>query len=168
LNTWGDVLDIGTRTTRILTKDNRELIIPNSQIGKSPIMNYTYPDTKYRVQTDIELAYGIDIGQIRQLATDAVRSVKDVLVDKPVDVFFMAFDNSARKIRVRWWIATFHNEYAVLDEVNVALELAFELANIGMPSDTQYVRVQMENLPDQMSQPLGAAAQEKGQDDNAG
>ena len=106
LGTWGDVLDIGTRTTRIRTKDNRELIVPNSQIVKSQIVNYNYPDTRYRQQTDIGVAYGIDIERIRKAATDAVRGVKYVLDDEPVDVYFIEFDNAARKVRVRWWIAS--------------------------------------------------------------
>ncbi len=109
LNTWGDVLDIGTRTTRFRTKDNRELIVPNSQVAKSQIVNYNYPDTRYRLQTDIGVAYGIDIDRIRMAATDAVRGVNDVLDDEPVDVYFIEFGDSARKVRVRWWIASFHD-----------------------------------------------------------
>lgn len=66
LDTWGDVLEIATRTTCIRTKDNRELIVPNSQVANSKIVNYNYPDTKYRQQTDIGVAYGIDIGRIRK------------------------------------------------------------------------------------------------------
>ena len=53
LDTWGDVVDIGLRTTRILTLDNRMVILPNSKIGKSQIVNYSFPDPKYRVQTTI-------------------------------------------------------------------------------------------------------------------
>jgi small-conductance mechanosensitive channel len=168
LDTWGDVLKIGERTTRIVTKDNRELIVPNSTMAKSPILNYTYPDTKYRLQTDIELAYGNDIEAIRKTATKAVRSVKDVLDDEPVNVYFLAFDASKRKMRVRWWIASFHNEYPVLDEVNAALEEAFAKAHIDLPSGTYDVNIQRAKGDGQESVPDSDAAQEGQQDEQAG
>jgi small-conductance mechanosensitive channel len=167
LNTWGDVLDIGTRTTRIRTKDNRELIVPNSQVVKSQIVNYNYPDTRYRQQIDIGVAYGIDIDRIRKTAIEAVRGVKYVLDDMPVDVYFIAFDNAARRVRVRWWIATFHDDWPALDEVNVALESAFEKAEIDMPYETYALQVKMESGGGLDERPKLAASQEDGQDDRS-
>jgi small-conductance mechanosensitive channel len=160
LNTWGDVLEIGTRTTRIRTVDNRELIVPNSQISKSQIVNYNYPDPRYRVQTDFRVAYGIDIDRIRKTATEAVRGVKGVLDDEPVDVLFIEFGDSARKVRVRWWIATFHDEWHALDRVNAALESAFEQAHIDMPYETYDLRVHIEDGGGIVSRPKPAASQE--------
>jgi small-conductance mechanosensitive channel len=142
LDTWGDVLDIGTRTTRVRTKDNRELIVPNSQVVKSQIVNYNYPDTNYRLQTEVGIAYGIDIDQVRQVAIGAVRDVDFVLADEPVEVYFIAFGNASRTVRVRWWIASFHNQWPAMDAVNVALESAFENANIDMPYETYALQVQ--------------------------
>ena len=46
LGTWGDVVDIGTRSTRIRTRDNRLLIVPNSAIAKDQVVNYCYPDPR--------------------------------------------------------------------------------------------------------------------------
>ena len=41
LDTWGDVIEIGWRSTRILTRDNRLVTIPNSIIGTDMITNYS-------------------------------------------------------------------------------------------------------------------------------
>ena len=73
LDTWGEVFEIGARTTRIHTPDNREVIVPNSQIVQSQVVNYTYPDPCYRVQTDIGVAYGSDADKVKQVIVDAVR-----------------------------------------------------------------------------------------------
>jgi small-conductance mechanosensitive channel len=168
LGTWGDVLDIGTRTTRIRTKDNRKLIVPNSQIVKSQVVNYNYPDTRYRQQTDIGVAYGIDIERIRKAATDAVRGVKYVLDDEPVDVYFIEFGDSARRVRVRWWIATFHEDWPALDEVNVALESAFEKAGIELPYETYDLRVHMEDGGAIVGRSESTAPQKDQEDDQSG
>ena len=52
LDTWGDVVDIGLRSSRIRTRDNRMVIVPNSLIGKSLVVNHSYPDTEYRIQIE--------------------------------------------------------------------------------------------------------------------
>ena len=41
LGTWGDVVEIGTRSTRIRTRDNRLVIVPNSAIAKDQVVNYS-------------------------------------------------------------------------------------------------------------------------------
>jgi MscS family membrane protein len=160
MDTWGDVLDIGTRTTRIRLVDNRELIVPNSQISKSQIVNYNYPDTRYRMETDFRIAYGIDIDRVRKVATEAIRDVEGVLDDEPVDVLFIEFDDSARKVRVRWWIATFLDEWYALDRMNAALESAFEKAGIEMPYETYNLRMHMEDGGGIVSRPKSSASQE--------
>ncbi len=153
LDTWGVVLEIGTRTTRIRTGDNREVIIPNSQINESQVINYTYPDPRYRVSTEIGVAYGSDIDQMNKVIKDAVRGVEGVLSEKPVDIFFLKFGDSTRSVRVRWWIDSYTNENPVLDKVNAALETAFGQAGIDMPFDTYNLNVKMQGeKPDQVTQ----------------
>jgi len=160
MDTWGDVLDIGTRTTHIRTVDNRELIVPNSQISKSQLVNYNYPDTRYRMETDFRIAYGIDIDLVRKTATEALRGVEGVLDDEPVDVLFIEFDDSARNVRVRWWIATFHDEWYALDRGNAALESAFEKAGIEMPYEIYDLRMHIEDGGGIVSRPKPPTLQE--------
>jgi len=145
LDTWGVVLEIGTRTTRIRTGDNREVIIPNSQINESQVINYTYPDPRYRVTTIIGVAYGSDFDQMREVIKDTVSGVEGVLADKPVDIFFTKYGDSARQVHVRWWIDSYVSENPVLDKVNQALEVALDKAGIDMPFDTYDLNVKMED-----------------------
>ena len=55
LDTWGDVVDIGLRSSQVRTRDNRMVIVPNSVIGKSLIVNYSYPDSQYRIQVELPI-----------------------------------------------------------------------------------------------------------------
>lgn len=144
IDTWGDVLEIGTRTTRIQTGDHREVIVPNSQIAQSQVINYTYPDPRYRVQTDIGVAYGSDADKVQQVIVNAVRGVEGVLPDKNVDVLYLEFGDTARLVRVRWWINNYHHEKAMLDKVNIALETALTEAGIDLPFNTYELNVNMQ------------------------
>jgi len=149
VGTWGEVIDIGTRTTRIRTGDNREIIIPNSQISSGQIINYSYPDPKYRAETKIGVAYGTDLSLIRQIIEKTVYSVEDVLQDKPVSVQFYEFGGTTRNLRIQWWVGSRRLKDKTVDKVNEALEKAMDDAGIDMPFDTYNVNVEMKTHKDQ-------------------
>jgi MscS family membrane protein len=141
--TWGDVVDIGLRTTRIRTRDNRMIIVPNSMIGKNQIVNYTYPDPRYRIQTHVGVAYGTDIETARRVIVDAVRSLEQVLPDRPVDALYIEMGDSAMIFRVRWWIESYVDTRRVVDRVHTALQEALDAAGIESPYPIQNVNLQV-------------------------
>ncbi len=145
LDTTGDIIKIGTRTTLIRTGDSRDVVIPNSQLGQNQVVNYSYPDPSYRVQTDLGVAYGSDMGKARKVIEDTVRGVEGVLSKKPVQIYFREFGDSSRTIRVRWWVENYGKRHTVRDQVNTALELALDKAEIGMPNTTYDQNIKMDS-----------------------
>ncbi len=148
LDTWGDVVDIGLRTTRIRTLDNRMVIVPNSTISKNQIVNYTFPDPRYRIQTEIGVAYGSDLRQAREVITQALRKTDSVLPDKPVDILFMEFGDNAMLLRVRWWIEFYQDARRITDRVNEAIYQAMEQAQIEMPAPMMTVELKNSKIGD--------------------
>ena len=130
LNTWGDVVDVGLRSTHIRTRDNRTVIIPNSTIAKSLIVNYSYPDSLYRIQIEIGIDYGADLELARETIIKAVRSVNGVLPEKPVEALFLVFAESGMTFRVRWWIDSYVDTRRMFDSVNTAMYNALTEAGI--------------------------------------
>jgi small-conductance mechanosensitive channel len=143
-STWGDVVEIGTRTTRIRTRDNRMVIVPNSIIAKSQVVNYTFPDPTYRIQMDIGIGYGQDIERVRQIIVDTVREVEGVLPDRPVDALYNEMGESAMTFRVRWWIQSYEDTRIFYDRVNTALQNALDEAGVDMPFTTYDINVKMD------------------------
>jgi small-conductance mechanosensitive channel len=133
LATWGDVMDVGLRSTRIRTRDNRMVIVPNSVIGKSLIVNYSYPDTTYRIQIHVGLAYGTDLEHARRTLIQAVQDVEGVLKDNPVEALFLEFGDSALIFRVRWWLDSYEDTRRMFDRVNTAMYNALRAEGIEMP-----------------------------------
>jgi small-conductance mechanosensitive channel len=134
LDTWGDVVDIGLRSTRIRTRDNRMVVVPNSQIGKSLVVNYAYPNDQYRLQIHIGIAYGSDLEKARTVMVEAVREVEGVLSDRPVEALFLEFGDSAMIFRVRWWLESYVDTRRMFDRVNTALYKALAEAEIELPA----------------------------------
>ncbi len=150
LNTWGDVIDIGLRSTRIRTRDNRMVIVPNSVIAKSLIVNHSFPDTQYRIQIEIGVAYGTDLEFARKIIIDTVRGVEGVLPDKKVEALFLRFGDSAHIFRIRWWLESYVDTRRMFDRVNTALYKALNEAGIEMPFPSQevYHKIDPDDVPE--------------------
>jgi len=147
LDTWGDVEDIGLRSTRIRTRDNRMVVVPNSVIAKSLVVNYAYPNTEYRTEIHVGVAYGTEIEHARKVLIDAVSSVEGVDQNHPVDALFLEFGDSALIFRVRWWLNSYVDTRRMFDKVNTAMYNALNAAGIEVPFPQQDIRLIM-NTPD--------------------
>jgi small-conductance mechanosensitive channel len=146
LDTWGDVVDIGLRSCRIRTRDNRMVIIPNAVIGKSLIVNHSYPDTQYRIQVHIGVGYGSDLEQARRTIVEAVSEVEGVLRDRPVEALFLEFGDSALIFRVRWWLESYEDTRRMFDRVNTAVYRALLAKGIDVPFPQCVVHHQIDTV----------------------
>jgi MscS family membrane protein len=140
--TWGEVLSIGLRTTRVRTRDNRVIIVPNSTIGNSQVMNYSYPDPSYRSETHLSVRNDTHLETVRRLIVDTVSGVEGVLADRPIDALYIAMGSDGISLRVRWWIETYAARRRNLDDVHTALQAALGEAGIPFASTTQSVKLQ--------------------------
>ena len=138
LDTWGDVRDIGLRSTRIRTRDNRMVIVPNSVIGKSLVVNHSRPSTVYRVQTHIGVGNDTDIDCAREVMIEAVRAQDWVMKDQRIEALFVEFGDSALIFRVRCWIEHFEDTRRTMDKLNSCLYKALNAAEIEMPSPIEH------------------------------
>jgi len=143
-DTWGDVVEIGLRTTRIRTRDNRMVIVPNSMISKNQVVNYTFPDPRYRIQTHIGIGYGSNIEEMRTLIVETVRQVEGVLPDKEVDSLYIEMGESAMIFRVRWWIESYEDTRRMFDRVNTALQEVFDAHGIDTPYPIHTMNLQVD------------------------
>ncbi|MFN2185379.1 MAG: mechanosensitive ion channel family protein, partial [Anaerolineae bacterium] len=118
--------------------------VPNSSIGANQVINYTYPDPRYRIQTHVGIAYGTDIEQARRIIVDTVRQVEGVIQEKPIDALYIEMGDSAMIFRVRWWIESYVDTRHMFDRVHTALQHALDEAGIESPFPTQSLNVRLE------------------------
>lgn len=142
IDTWGDVTEIGLRSTRILTRDNRMVTVPNSVIGKGLIVNYSDPSTVYRVQTHVGLAYGVDIEAARETLVSSLASEEWVMKEKPVEALMLSISDSALVFRVRCWIENYMDTRRVIDKMNTTIYRSLADAKIEMAMPQRQVYLQ--------------------------
>ena len=103
-STWGDVIDIGLRATKIKTTDNIVIIIPNNEIMLRDIINYTTISEKIRVRINIGIAYDADMRKAKNIILKVADSTEWVSKDPPPKVVVRKFGESAVDLQLRVWI----------------------------------------------------------------
>src|SRR6266480_4407797 len=99
----GRVQQIRARSTVIVTNDNITTIVPNSKFIDSPVTNWTYGDPRVRFRVPVGVAYGSDIGKVREALLAAGRENPNTLKDPAPSVFLGKFgDNSIDFELVVW------------------------------------------------------------------
>jgi MscS family membrane protein len=147
MDAWGTVEDIGARTTRIRTLDNRLVIVPNSVIGRNQVETYSFPDPSVRIAVKIGIAYGSDIDQVLSIIAGAVQSVPHILQTKPPLVEFAEFGDSAMIFQAVYWLESLRS-INLRTEINKAIYQALVEASIEMPFITYDVNLSYKNPPE--------------------
>lgn len=134
----GRVTQIGIRSTRLLTLDDIEIIIPNSTMASANIINESGgPYEKSRMRIPIGVAYGSNVEQVRTILLDVGRTTsKEVVTEDPANtprVRFLGFGNSSLDFELQVWIWKPEARLRVLDEMNTSIYNRLNEAKIEIP-----------------------------------
>lgn len=130
----GKVTHIGIRSTRILTRDDVEVTIPNSIMGNTRIVNESGgPHEKFRIRVAVGVAYGSDIDLAKQVLLDVAESEAEVCQDPEPRVRFRLFGASALEFELLCWIENPELRGRAVDALNSAIYKEFIANNIEIP-----------------------------------
>ncbi len=130
---WGDVIDVGLRATKIKTTDNIVIIIPNNEIMKRDIVNYTIITAKIRVRVNVGIAYEADIGKAKTIMLDVARRMDWAAATPPPKVVVRNFGNSSVDLQLRVWIKEARRRMDTISFVIDHVKEAFDQAGIEIP-----------------------------------
>ena len=129
----GDVADIGLRSTRIRTLDNMLLVIPNSDLCNTMVVNQAFPDFRVRGRVNVGVGYDSDVEQVKLLLLEAAREVEEVLDDPPPESYFVSFGESSLSMTLIFWVAEYSRIFSVTDQVNLRIIKRFREQGIQIP-----------------------------------
>jgi MscS family membrane protein len=130
----GVVTNIGLRSTRILTRDDVEITIPNAVIANAKITNESGgPSEKHRVTVIIGVAYGSDVEHVRTTLMAAATSVDGLAQDPEPRVRFSEFGDSALIFKVLCWVETPSDRGFYKDALNTAIYNGLNTEGISIP-----------------------------------
>lgn len=141
----GKVVDIGMRSTRLITKDDIEVIVPNNIMVNTRVINETGGPTRpCRIRVPIGVAYGVDLDHVRSVLTKGLSNIPGVLYTapgKPPSVVLRGFGASSLDFEVLIWIQEPEDKLPMLDAINSAIYVALNRANIEIPFPQHDVRI---------------------------
>ncbi|MDH5712127.1 MAG: mechanosensitive ion channel, partial [Gammaproteobacteria bacterium] len=146
----GEVTHIGIRSTRILTRDDVEVTIPNSIMGNTKIINESGgPHKKYRIRVKVGVAYGSDIDKVKAILMDVATNETSVCKDPEPRVRFRQFGASSLDFELLCWIEDPVLRGRVIDTLNSAVYKKFQQYEIEIPYSKHDVYIKaMPDKPD--------------------
>lgn len=100
------VLKMGIRSTVARTRDDEEIIIPNSSLVQTAVKNFTLDDPLYRLRIEVGVAYESDMQKVRETLTDAVGELEGRVKDRDPVVLLTQFGDSS----VVWQVSAWTND----------------------------------------------------------
>lgn len=138
----GYIRSIGLRSTRIMTRDDIEITVPNSIIANSKIINESGgPSERERIRININIAYGSDIELVKQTLLDISTKDKNVCQSPEPRVRFRSFMDSSLHFQLLCWIDEPAFRGRVMDQLNSDIYAAFKEKGIEFPFPQRTVHI---------------------------
>lgn len=99
----GRVIQVGNRSTMIRRIDGAHMVIPNSTLLQSNLINWTLVDPNIRNSIKVGVAYGSDVEKVRDILFDILSNNENVLKDPEPSVIFEDFGDSALLFEIWYW-----------------------------------------------------------------
>jgi small conductance mechanosensitive channel len=135
----GSVVEVQILTTILKTGDNKQVIVPNSQIMGSIITNYSANDTR-RVDLVIGVSYDDDLDKTRETLEELVAADDRILEDPAPTIAVSALADSSVNFVVRPWVKT-ENYWGVTFDLTEAIKKRFDKEGISFPFPQQDVHL---------------------------
>lgn len=145
----GEVVNIGIRSTRIKTRDDILISIPNAIIASAKIINESAPVPNFRMRIPASVAYGSDIDKVERILIDIAEKNENVLITPEPRVRFRAFGESSLNFELLCWAKEPVVRGMTIHEINREIYRRFheEGVMIPFPHRTVYVREEREWEP---------------------
>ena len=134
----GEITHIGIRSTRMLTRGDVEVTIPNSVMGNTKIINESGgPHEKVRVAIAVVVAYGTDIDLVRSILMNIALAEETVCSDPEPRVRFRMFGASSLDFELLVWIEKPILRGRVVDILNCEIYRQFRDNKVEIPYSKQ-------------------------------
>ncbi|MCB1021432.1 MAG: mechanosensitive ion channel family protein [Acidobacteria bacterium] len=128
----GEVAEITMRTTRIRTKNNTWVVIPNKKIIDEVLVNHS-KHGETRLDVPIGIAYKEHIPQAREVLLQAVQNIEGIVTKPEPQVVVTGLGASSVDLEVRVWISVASNAPPLYTKVLEVSKLALDEAGIEIP-----------------------------------
>ena len=117
---YGEVVEIGIRSTKIVTPDDSLVTVPNSEFMIQYVSNANSGENNCQVVAELYLPIDIDTEKVREIATQAAQVSKYIYLNKPVVVLFfneLKDKRTVLKMRLKAYVLDLSKEFLFKSEM---------------------------------------------------
>jgi potassium efflux system protein len=129
----GLVQKTGLLSTEITTFDDASVVLPNSDIVTTAVLNRTLGRTRGRVDVPVGVAYGSDVGTVLQILRDCAAANEYVLKEPEPTVVLRDFSDSSLDFELRAYIPDIRNIFELASEIRIDILKRFRKEGIEIP-----------------------------------
>ena len=141
VNIFGRVSSINLRSTVIMALDEKEIIVPNSQLVMEPVHNLTHYNNRYRVHVQVGVSYGSDVELVKKTLLEVAQEHPEVIKEPTRDmenvtapfVRFTNFGDSSLDFELLAWIPDSFKRFDVASDLHFMVWEKFKEYNIKIP-----------------------------------
>jgi len=102
--TFGQIRKIGVRAVSIITRDEKEYLIPNENLMVNQVENWSYSSKQVRMQVSVGVSYTSDMKLAEHLMLQAAKDCPRVLINPPPTVWMSEYGDSSVNFVIHCWI----------------------------------------------------------------
>ncbi len=129
----GKVDEISLRTSKLRTRDNIILIVPNSTLIISTVINWSHIEQTTRFKVKVGVAYGSDVDKVTSLLLKCAEGHKEIVKRPSPTVFFKDFGNSSLDFELLFYTNETFRVERIKSDLRYAIDKAFRENNITVP-----------------------------------
>ena len=120
----GFVQRINVRATEVRTFQHSSVIIPNSELLSSALVNWTHKDATARIEIPVGVSYGADVDLVRDTLIEVAAAHSEVMPEPEPFVLFTAFGDSSLDFELRCYTSQAGRR------IRIATALRFEIVRL--------------------------------------
>jgi small-conductance mechanosensitive channel len=133
----GEVTEITWRAVKLRTRQGNQVIIPNAELAKSAIVNYSEPAAPTRIEVDVGTSYDDPPNRVKAVLYETLDREPRVLKAPAPLVRLVDFADSSLTYRAHFWIDRLPDDEVITDRVRTAIYYALRRHHITIPYPIQ-------------------------------
>lgn len=129
----GKVMDVGLRTTRVLTRDHTMILVPNQKLINDNVINWTQNQLSTRFYVDVDVAYGSDTRLVERILVDTAKNHPEILDSISPYVFFSNFGDSGLAFRLFFHCDELFRIERIKSDIRFSVDAAFRENKVTIP-----------------------------------
>jgi len=137
----GRVIEVGIRTSKIETRDNIIMVVPNSKFVTDVVINWSHIEKKTRFHVDVGVSYGSDVKLVTSVLLKCAEDHGKVSTSPKPFVRFKDFGNSSLDFQLYFWSTETFQVENIKSEIRYEIDAAFRQNQITIPFPQRDVHI---------------------------